>query len=45
MLMFEVWNSPYQAERFAEFAERIPEPGADLLDGPSASLRWWLMWL
>ena len=35
----EVWNSPYQAERFAEFAEPIPAPGADLLDGPSASLK------
>ena len=35
----EVWNSPYQAERFAEFAEPIPAPGVDLLDGPSVSLK------
>ena len=40
MLMLpEVWNSPYQAERFAEFAEPIPELGADLRDGPSDSLK------
>ena len=39
LMLPEVWNSPYQAERFAEFAEPIPEPGADLLDGPSASLK------
>ena len=39
LMLPEVWNSPYQAERFAEFAEPIPPLGADLLDGPSASLR------
>ena len=39
LMLPEVWNSPYQAARFAEFAEPIPEPGADLLDGPSASLQ------
>ena len=39
LMLPEVWNSPYQAERFAEFAEPIPEPGSDLLDGPSASLK------
>ena len=39
LMLPEVWNSPYQAERFAEFAEPIPELGADLLDGPSASLK------
>ena len=31
LMLPEVWNSPYQATRFAEFAEPIPEPGADLL--------------
>ena len=39
LMLPEVWNSPYQAARFAEFAEPIPEPGADLLDGPSPSLQ------
>ena len=38
LMLPEVWNSPYQATRFPEFAEPIPEPGSDLLDGPSASL-------
>ena len=39
LMLPEVWNSPYQAERFADFAEPIPALGADLLDGPSASLK------
>ena len=39
LMLPEVWNSPYQAERFADFAEPIPALGADLLDGPSASLQ------
>ena len=39
LMLPEVWNSPYQAERFAEFAEPIPELGADLRDGPSESLK------
>lgn len=38
VMLPEIWNSPYQAERFAEFAEPIPALGSELLDGPSASL-------
>jgi omega-amidase len=34
----EVWNAPYAVDRFAAFAEPIPEPGADLTQGPSPSL-------
>ena len=38
LMLPEIWNSPYQAERFAEFAEPIPALGSELVDGPSASL-------
>jgi len=38
LMLPEVWNAPYAAERFKAFAEPIPEPGSPLLDGPSASL-------
>jgi omega-amidase len=38
LMLPEIWNAPYAAARFAEFAEPIPEPGASLLEGPSPSL-------
>jgi omega-amidase len=38
LMLPEVWNAPYAVDRFAAFAEPIPEPGASLIDGPSASL-------
>ncbi|MCP9887238.1 hypothetical protein KBY96_04720 [Cyanobium sp. ATX 6A2] len=38
LMLPEIWNAPYAAERFTDFAEPIPEPGSSLLDGPSASL-------
>jgi omega-amidase len=38
LMLPEVWNAPYAVDRFAAFAEAIPEPGADLAHGPSASL-------
>ena len=38
LMLPEVWNAPYAAARFAEYAEPIPEPGASLLEGPSPSL-------
>ncbi|MBW0181461.1 MAG: carbon-nitrogen hydrolase family protein [Vulcanococcus sp.] len=38
LMLPEVWNAPYAVDRFAAFAEAIPEPGADLTHGPSASL-------
>ena len=38
VMLPEVWNAPYAAERFAAFAEPIPAAGAQLCDGPSLSL-------
>jgi omega-amidase len=38
LMLPEVWNAPYAVDRFAAFAEPIPFPGADLRQGPSASL-------
>jgi len=38
LMLPEVWNAPYAVDRFAAFAEPIPEPGADLTQGPSPSL-------
>ncbi|MEB3317641.1 MAG: nitrilase-related carbon-nitrogen hydrolase [Cyanobacteriota bacterium] len=46
LLLPEIWNAPYEAARFAAFAEPIPDPpaahlplpGPDLTDGPSPSL-------
>ena len=38
LMLPEVWNAPYAVDRFAAFAEPIPFPGADLTQGPSASL-------
>jgi omega-amidase len=34
----EIWNAPYAAARFGEYAEPVPEPGSILAEGPSASL-------
>ena len=38
LMLPEVWNAPYAVDRFAAFAEPIPQPGADLTHGPSPSL-------
>ena len=38
LMLPEIWNAPYAAARFADYAEPVPEPGSLLLDGPSASL-------
>ncbi len=46
LMLPEIWNAPYAADRFAAFAEPIPdlpasrasEPGPDLTEGPSPSL-------
>jgi omega-amidase len=38
LMLPEVWNAPYAAERFGAFAEPVPEPGSCLLEGPSPSL-------
>jgi omega-amidase len=34
----EIWNAPYAAARFGNFAEPVPEPGCLLAEGPSPSL-------
>ncbi|WP_231596519.1 carbon-nitrogen hydrolase family protein [Synechococcus sp. CBW1108] len=38
LMLPEIWNAPYAAARFADYAEPVPEPGSLLLEGPSASL-------
>lgn len=38
LMLPEIWNAPYAAARFADYAEPVPEPGADLQAGPSPSL-------
>ncbi len=38
VMLPEVWNSPYAVDRFVAFAEPIPEPGVQLVGGPSESL-------
>lgn len=38
LMLPEIWNAPYAAARFAEYAEPVPEPGSLLTDGPSPSL-------
>ncbi|MGB5135537.1 MAG: nitrilase-related carbon-nitrogen hydrolase [Prochlorococcaceae cyanobacterium] len=38
LMLPEIWNAPYAAERFGAYAEPVPEPGISLLDGPSPSL-------
>ena len=38
LMLPEIWNAPYAAARFGEYAEPIPGPGSSLLEGPSPSL-------
>jgi len=38
LMLPEIWNAPYAAARFGDFAEPVPEPGCQLADGPSPSL-------
>jgi len=38
LMLPEIWNAPYAAARFGEYAEPVPEPGSQLGDGPSPSL-------
>ncbi len=38
LMLPEIWNAPYAAARFADYAEPVSEPGSLLLEGPSASL-------
>jgi omega-amidase len=38
LMLPEIWNAPYAAERFADYAEPVPEPGSLLAEGPSPSL-------
>ena len=38
LMLPEIWNAPYDAARFADYAEPVPEPGNLLIDGPSPSL-------
>lgn len=39
LMLPEIWNAPYAADRFAAYAEPLPEPGADLAAGGSPSLQ------
>jgi omega-amidase len=38
LMLPEIWNAPYAAARFADYAEPVPEPGNLLTEGPSPSL-------
>ncbi len=38
LMLPEIWNAPYAAERFGNYAEPVPEPGSLLAEGPSPSL-------
>jgi omega-amidase len=38
LMLPEVWSAPYAADRFAAFAEPIPDPGVQLVEGPSEAL-------
>ena len=38
LMLPEIWNAPYAAARFADYAEPVPQPGSLLADGPSPSL-------
>ncbi|MFN9569397.1 MAG: nitrilase-related carbon-nitrogen hydrolase [Cyanobacteriota bacterium] len=38
LMLPEIWNAPYAADRFADYAEPIPDLGQDLTAGPSTSL-------
>ena len=42
LMLPEVWNSPYQAERFAEFAEPILHLALTCSMGRPRPSRWWL---
>jgi omega-amidase len=38
LMLPEIWNAPYAAARFGDYAEPVPEPGSLLHEGPSPSL-------
>ncbi len=38
LMLPEIWNAPYAAARFGDYAEPVPEPGSQLAEGPSPSL-------
>ncbi len=38
LMLPEIWNAPYAAARFGDYAEPVPEPGGLLTEGPSPSL-------
>ncbi len=38
LMLPEIWNAPYAAARFGDYAEPVPEPGGLLAEGPSPSL-------
>ena len=38
LMLPEIWNAPYAAERFSDYAEPVPEAGSLLAEGPSPSL-------
>jgi len=38
LMLPEIWNAPYAAARFGDYAEPVPEPGHLLAEGPSPSL-------
>jgi len=38
LMLPEIWNAPYAAEHFGDYAEPVPEPGSLLAEGPSPSL-------
>jgi len=38
LMLPEIWNAPYAANRFEDYAEPVPEPGNLLADGLSPSL-------
>ena len=38
LMLPEIWNAPYAAASFGDYAEPVPEPGGLLTEGPSPSL-------
>ncbi len=38
LMLPEIWNAPYAAARFGDYAESVPEPGSLLVEGLSPSL-------
>ena len=38
LMLPEIWNAPYAADRFGDFAEPVPEVGSLLVEEPSPSL-------